>query len=370
MLRRTILISTAAFVLLPSLVPGAGQSRFERRRFQKQYREILRQYSDGAGTAAVDVLMAAEAAVVAEGGSQFVQSLRKAELAVIDEILPEGGPGLRPIIALHEKSYLRYRLNRRSMLIPHAREMVVELIGIYENSIGTKEGKVITSQMMASLAGHLQEARVDSAAANLYRRALILEGTNIAALIGLSFLHEQYGEYSEAVRLLATLVEIDPESGAAQLRLGVNLVRQGRENAGADYLQEALSEKNPRWIRSVAYQELARVLTDRDDLSGARALLEEGVKSVPDDPNLLIQLAYLSERNGSFSEDPALRLALRSSDDPEQLASPRFLYSELSGTTLDELRRGLEKQSDDHLSLLASALAAGSPRSGNREGQR
>ena len=92
----------------------------------------------------------------------------------------------------------------------------------------------------------------------------------------------------------------------------------------------------------------------------ARALLEEGVKTLPGDPSLLIQLAYLSERTGSFSEDPALREALQHPVGRVQQPSPRFLYSQMPTVALAELRRTLDRENDDKLYLLARALPGGS----------
>jgi tetratricopeptide (TPR) repeat protein len=370
MKRSTILICTLVLALLPTQLSGRGSRSFKAREYQKSYREILQDYSNGETDDAVSRLVAAEMAVVASGDTSVVQPLRKAELTAIRQILPDAGRALLPIIALHETTYLEYRQERQSILISHARELMVELIGIFIGNAETDEDKIIASQMLTSLAGHLQQVRVDSAAAGLYRRALQLDANNTTALIGLSFLHEQYGEYTESVRHLESLIEIDPLSGAAQLRLGVNLVRMEREEAGAIYLRDVLAGDNPSWMTSVAYQELARILADTEALAEARALLEEGVKKVPADPNLLIQLAYLSERNGSFSEDPALHLALRHSDGIAPEPSPRFLYSQLPTAALLELRRNLQRQSEDSLGLLATALAPKTSRNETEEGAR
>jgi len=364
MRRSTILISALALALAPTLAAGKGKGGFKRREFQRQYREILQQYSGGDMAGAVTALIEAETDAVATSGPKVLEPLRKAKLKVTRELLTTEAEVLIPVIALHEEAYLTYREREQAELIPGAREMVVDLVETYVDSADSAAGRVTASQMMTSMAGHLQEMHVDSSAAALYRRALDLDEHNITALIGLSFLHEQYGEYPDAVRLLETLVEIDPWSGAAQLRLGVNLVRMGREESGAIYLRDVLNDRNPTWMRSVAYQELARVLTDSNKLQEARTLLEEGVRTLPDDPNLLIQLAYLSERNGSFSEDPALRLALRYTEGQPPQASPRFVYSQLPEMALTEMRQILERQMEDNLQSLGLALTpatAGQP---------
>ena len=355
MRRLAILISAVALTLVANLAAASSRDGFKQRDFEEQYREILRQYSAGE-SAAVEALMEAETAIIAATGTELLVPMRKAELKVIHQVVAADSQALLPIISLHQTAYLLYR-DQPSTLIPHSREMVVDLIETYARHTQSPEERALASDMMTSLAGHLQEARVDSAAGTLYRHALGLESANATALIGLSFLHEQYGQYSDAVRYLEDLIEIDPERSAAQLRLGVNLVRMGRENSGIRYLREVLEGKNPTWMRSVAYQELARLLTDKGELAQARALLEEGVKTLPDDPNLLIQLAYLAERNGSYTDDPALRLALRHSEGRDQVPSPRFVYSQLPETALAELRRDVARQVDDNLSVLAAALS-------------
>ena len=359
-MRSKIFICALALTLWQGLAVGAGKGKFPKREYQRQYREILQRYSTGDRQGAVEALVEAESRNLATGGDAFVDPMRKAKLRVINDLLPTGVDVLLPVIALHEKAYLTARDRRLAMLIPQARMMVIELIELYAGNVDTAAARAYASRLTTSMAGHLQEAKVDSTAAGLYRRALELERNNPAALTGLAFLHEQYGEYEDAARYLERLVEIDPVGGAAQLRLGITLVRLGREESGTIFLRDVLAAKHPAWMRSVAYQELGRILTDEGELRQARTLLEEGVKTLPDDPSLLIQLAYLSERTGSFSEDPALREALQHPVGHVQKPSPRFLYSQMPTVALGELRRTLERENDDKLYLLARALPGGS----------
>lgn len=358
-MRSKILICALTLALSQTLAAQAGKPSFPKREYQRQYREILQRYSTGDREGAVETLVEIEAGYLGTGGDAFVEPLRKAKLRVINDLLPADIDVLLPVIALHERAYLAARDLGLKMLFPQARSMVIELIELYAGNVETAAGRTYASLLSTSMAGHLQAAKVDATAAGLYRRALELDRDNPAALAGLAFIHEQYGEYEDAVRYLERLVEIDAVSGAAQLRLGITLVRLGRVETGTIFLRDVLAAKHPAWMRSVAYQELGRILADEGELRRARALLEEGVRDLPGDPSLLIQLAYLCERTGSFSEDPALREALQHPTERAQQPSPRFLYGQMPTVALAEVRRTLDRENKDKLYLLARALPEG-----------
>ena len=353
-----------ALGLLLLAMGSSHAAGFRKRSFQESYREALELCGGGDSTAAAAVLVEAETRALAEVKHDSLARLRRAELKVVRELMQVDSEVLLPLSGLYEQAYLVYLERSDAVLISHSREMVLELAGMYARSRTDADGNVRASLILTSLAGYLQAAKVDSVAGGLFRQALVLDESNGAALMGLSFLDEQYGDYADALHNLESLVDVDRHSGAARLRLGVMYVRLGREEVGSSYLREALNPEYPPWVRSVAYQELGRVLLDRGQLEEARTLLETGVRELPADPNLLIQLAYLSERNGFYSQDPALQQALRGPSTDGAIGSPRYRYSQMPTEALVPVRRELAILRQGASETLAQALAEHDGRKG------
>ena len=355
-MRAQAITATLVILLLPLSAGASEPKSFKKKDFQKQYRQVLGRYADGDFEGAVTTLVDLETAVVAEHGAKVLNRMWKAKLQVLRDLMLEGGlEVLAPVTLLHEDAYVAYLDMGSSPLTRHARTMAADLVQFYSEQVESHESQVMAGGLMSSLAGRSQDAYLDSAAAELFALALETDSRNVAALQGLAGIYERRGEYERTVSYLEHLTEIDPPNREGRLRLAINLMRLDRQREAGETLRQLVEEPDSDWILSLAYQELARILTDNADFTSARALLEEAVRRLPRDPSLPIQMAYLSDRDESVDGDIDLLVSLRRcAEDGSE--SPRYHYSQIPKSALEDLRRALRQERDDLLLLLAAAL--------------
>ena len=358
-MRAKAITAALAILLLPVLASAAEPKSFKKKDFQKQYRRVLERYAEGDFEGAVSTLVELESAAVTEYGVKVLNRMWKAKLSLLRDLMVDGGlEVLAPVTLLHEDTYVAYLDLGSSPLTRHSRTMTADLVQFYAEQGDSQESQLMASGMMASLAGRFQEAYLDSAASELFALALDVDPRNVAALQGLAGIYERRGEYERTVLYLEELADVDPLNREGRLRLAVNLVRVDRQREAGETLRQLVQEPENDWVLALAYQELARILTSNGDFSSARALLEEAVGRLPRDPSLSIQLAYLSDRDESADANTDLLLSLRLCA-AEGSESPRYLYSQVPKSALEDLRRALRRERDDRLVVLAGALDGG-----------
>lgn len=356
---RTALFRSLILALAPALI-GVGPARanagdtVELADLPGRYRTILDLFSTGEQDRAVGDLIELETRLVEEPGGVSIKALWRSKLRVIRELLGAGNGILVPIALFHEQAYLEYLRRDQSALATHSRIMAVELIEVYAADSEQSPDLVLASNILTSLAGHLQRYYRDSDATALYYQAIRYQPTNVTAHLGVAAIHERHGDYKLAIRHLERLISIDPECDEGRLRLGVNLARAGRLDESAATLRPLLSVERPSWVVSVAYEEAARVEVERGDLEAAHAMLVEAVERFPHDTTLPIQLAYVADRAGAH-DDPNLAKALRQGSD-QSSSSPRYVYSQAPVDDLEVLRIELKGETAPHLATLADAL--------------
>jgi tetratricopeptide (TPR) repeat protein len=355
-MRAKAITATLAILLLP-LLAGASESKsFKKKDFQKQYRQVLGRYAEGDFDGAVTRLVDLESATFAEHGAKVLNRMWKAKLQVLKDLMLEGGlEVLAPVALLHEDAYVAFLDLGSPPLARHSRTMAADLVQFYSEQVASPESQVMASGLMASLAGRFQEAYLDSAAAELFALALEVDSRNVAALQGLAGIYERQGDYKRTVLYLEQLTALERTNREGRLRLAVNLIRLDRQREAGETLRQLVEEPQNDWVVSLAFQELARILTDNGDLASARALLEEAVARLPRDHSLSIQLAYVSDRDEPADGESDLHLSLRRCA-AEGHESPRYLYSQVPRSALEDLRRALSRERDDRLLLLAGAL--------------
>ncbi|TNF83167.1 MAG: tetratricopeptide repeat protein [Acidobacteria bacterium] len=355
-MRAKAITATLAILLLPLSAAAAESKSFKKKDFQKQYRQVLGRYAGGDLEGAVTSLVDLESAALTEHGAKVLNRLWKAKLQVLRDLMLEGGlEVLAPVTLFHEDAYVAYLDVGNSPLARHSRTMTADLVQFYSEKVESHESQLMASSLMASLAGRFQEAHLDSAAVELFALALEVDSRNVAALQGLAGIYERRGEYERTVSYLEQLTEVDPPNREGRLRLAVNLIRLERQREAGETLRQLVEEPDSDWILSLAYQELARILTENGDFTSARTLLQEAVHRLPRDPSLPIHLAYLNDRDESVDGDVDLLVSLRRSA-ADGSDSPRYLYSQIPRSALENLRRSLRQERDHRLLLLAAAL--------------
>lgn len=346
---RTLCLLLGIVLAWPAQAAAPGRARLK-----AVYREALETLGRGDRDGAREAVLALETAAIDGGRPDAIPRMRRYQAKVLEDLLPAGSEAMVPVILLHERVYLGHRQAGRPLLALHARTLAVDLARSYA-AHGGDGARSLAGRMLTSLAGHLQAAAVGTVAADLYREALALEPDNPAALSGLAYLREQRGDYSGALLLLEELVARHPEDAEATLRLGINRLRTGALDAAASALESLLGADRPEWVRALAYQELARALVDRGQGERAQRLLLEAVAALPHDSSLVIQLAYLTDRE----DDPVevdLQGALERLSDRVSVA-PRYRYSRMPVTALERVRRELADREAPQIVTLTRILS-------------
>lgn len=352
-------LALAAFLLTCGLMLPAPGSPARRGRdlgdFPHQYRLILERYARGELEPAVAELVAAEMSLFERQGEQIIDRMWRAKLAVIRELMSTASDVLVPITVLHEGAYVTYLDLGASSLAIHTRTMIIELAEYYAGKASDQRRRVVASDLLTSLAAHLQSSFMESTAAQLYERAIRVHPENVAALLGLAGIRERHGEYEDALAHLESLVLLDPENHEGHLRLGVALTRLDRFDEARGVFDRLLASEPPEWVLSVGYQEAAHNLAAQGRTMAAWDLLEEGVERLPGDSTLQIQLAYYSDRATSGIGGYRLDEALRAQEAPVGTA-PRYRYSEAPRMSIAAVREELRRESAERLPLLGRAL--------------
>jgi tetratricopeptide (TPR) repeat protein len=327
---------------------------------QNRYRQILAAWAGGQTEKAAADLVALETSVVSDEDSGSRKRLLKAEEAVIHEI---GGANLEtlvPIAMLHHEVYRRYLQHGakgRSLLLVHSRGMTRDLAILYKEQSGSQGAALVSSRILTSLGGLLQQYAQQLPAAEMFYQAMAMDPHNTAAMMGLAIVYEKNSQYQSAVDMLGKILATDPGYGEARLRLALNQKRLGRTDEALKGLQDLAAAKEATWVTSVAAEELARLYMEKSSPAGAQKTLEAAIQRFPDDARLYVELASVLDRKGEVRGAQAVMekvLAMK----PSAQDSSRLLYNTTRQETFAEARRFLDENAHSRLSLLAEALGA------------
>jgi Flp pilus assembly protein TadD len=325
---------------------------------QVRYRQILAAWASGQTDKAITDLMALETSVVHDDDAGSRKRLLKAEEAVIHEIGAANLETLVPVAMLHHdvyRHYLELGAKGRSLLLVHSRGMTRDLAIIYKEQSGSEGAALVSSRILTSLGGMLQQYAQQLPAAEMFYQAVELDPRNTAAMLSLAIIYEKNSQAESAVSVLRKLLAAEPGNAEARLRLALSLKRLGKTDEARKGLVELADAKEPTWVSSLAAQELARLLSTQGSPAGAQKVLEAAIKNTPDDPRLYVQLAAVLDRKGEVRGAQAVMekvLSLRSAE-----SSSRFLYNTTRQETFAEARHFLDDNARSRLSLLAEALS-------------
>jgi len=266
-----------------------------------------------------------------------------------------------PIAMLHHEVYRRYLAHGprgHAVVLGHARGMTRDLAILYREQSGSEGAALVSSRILTSLGGMLQQAAQQLPAADMFQLAAEMDPRNTAALLGLATVFEKNARYEVAVDTLRRLLQADPDHAEGKLRLAVNLRRLDKTGEALPLLQElASSAKADDWVADLAAQELADLHRETGKLDAARAVLEAAVQRFPSDPRLYVQLASVLDRAGQARTAQDLMdkvMALKQQQTPETAA--RFLYNTVRDQTFQAARRFLDENAQSRLPVLAQAL--------------
>ncbi|HEX9942504.1 MAG TPA: tetratricopeptide repeat protein [Thermoanaerobaculia bacterium] len=343
-----------------SLGLRAGE-RMPAKRIEEIYRKILLDWSAGETARAPDELVELETAVAVDGEPNSRKALLKAEQAVIHQAGAADLEVLVPIAVLHHEAYRRMIEGGgrgRAMAMYHSRQMARDLAMLYSEQLGSQGASLVASRLLTSLGGLLLEAALQLPAGEMFQQAVDLDGRNTAALVALATLYEKNAQAESAVKLLRRALEADPGHAEARLRLAMNLKRLDRTDEARQLLEELTAATDPSWVTPLAYQELARLHSDRGRSSEAEKILRKGLERYPGDVRLSIQLAAVLDRRGAPGEASALVEKILASPSTGEAAASRYLYNAVRPEAFAEARSFLAENSRSRLPVLAQALSA------------
>jgi tetratricopeptide (TPR) repeat protein len=326
---------------------------------QTRYRQILALWAGGQTEKAAFDLMALETSIVRDDDAGSRKRLLKAEEAVIHEIGAANLETLVPVAMLHHDVYRRYLekgAKGHALLLVHARGMARDLAILYKEQSGTEGAALVSSRILTSLGGMLQQYSQQLPAAEMFYQAIALDPRNTAAMMGLAIVYEKNAQPDSAVDMLRKIIAVNPGYSEARLRLALNLKRQGKTDQARQALAELAGGKQD-WVTSLAAQELARLYSEQNKPAQAQNVLEDALKRFPEDARLYVQLAAVLDRKGEMRAAQSVMEKVLTLKPPMHDESARLLYNTTRQETFAEARHFLDENARSRLSLLAEALS-------------
>jgi len=338
-------------------------------RFQAAYLGALGHLATGDRSAAVAAVVDVERSGMAHGTAADV--LARGQLQVALDVSGGAGERLLPLIQLHEDLYVEHRLRGDTALAAHARRVTLGLIELYLRYGDDDDRGRVAAAALVGVAEQLLAYGNTLETLGILELALEHDPDHPPALLLLATLYELLGDSREAVSLLRRLEALtsagDPVGAEGRLRLGINLRRLGSLQPAVAHLESSLAADRPRWVRTVAYQELAALHVGERRPEQAVALLEQALERLPGQQRLYIQLAAIHESLGRPAQARtvlgALEARVRRGVGRER-DSPRLRYSEWSQEAIDRSRELFEQAAAARMPALAEALETFTARGG------
>lgn len=328
---------------------------------QPGYRQVLATLAAGDEEQALEELYVFETGVLGElPRPGKVETFWRFKLRVIRDLAAsQSVEVLVPIAVFHHDAYLLYRERRRPILAAHSRTMAGELAEFYASRAESQEANVFAGWMLTSFGSFHQQSRSVSTSIAVFRRALELDSANRAAIMGIAVSFERRADYERAIQALEQALRLDRENAEARLRLALCTARQEEAdmNTARVELERVIAEEaaDP-WVRSVAYQELARIYLEEDRTAEAESLIRRGLEELPGDQQLAIQLAAILDVRRRPKE--ALKVLGKIQTADWNQVSPRQIYDSWPIKGLAEARDTMREMMAVRLPLIADGLAA------------
>jgi tetratricopeptide (TPR) repeat protein len=266
-------------------------------------------------------------------------------------------------IALHETRYQQWRRAANPFEFEKVSMSALRELGdLYVSTSQHRDARSITAGLlthMAHMVGAARSAPRLEAASDLLEAAVEIDPDHPTARYSLAEALELLGRPVQALEHLDRLLELEPEDPRLRVRRALLTVKSGRLERGQLLLEE-LTTDGPVWVRDLATQELARLLTAAGRKEEAVALLREGLEELPRE-KLSLQLAALLDPHwmGSWEVLGAWLDTTQRDSGP----SARWIYEDEDGVNEKRvaLRRELGSAAAERSAALKSALSRTPP---------
>ena len=354
-----------ALLVVVAVAPVAGRpamaATLKAEEVQPGYRQVLATLAAGDEGQALEELFAFETGVLGEMPRPGkVEAFWRLKLRVIRDLAQsQSVEVLVPIAVFHHDAYLLYRERRRPILAAHSRTMAGELAEFYASRAESQDANVFAGWMLTSFGSFHQQSRSVSTSIAVFRRALELDPANRAAIMGIAVSFERRAEYERAIQALEQALRLDQQNAEARLRLALCTARQEEADrvAARKDLERVIAEEGAEsWVRSVAFQELARLYLEVGESEAAERLIRQGQAEMPGDQQLAIQLAAILDVRRRPKEALQVLGGVQTGD--WNHVSPRQIYDRWPTKGLAEARDTMRQMMVARLSLVADGLAA------------
>ena len=330
------------------LAPGGlhgKSSKMGPTEIQDGYRNVLSLLVSGDEAAALEALFELETAVVGDDRPwKRVEDFWRLKLRTLRQMLDaESLALLKPVILFHHDASQMYAEADRPFLASHSRIMSVELAEIYADRANSAAAREFSGWVMASLGALLWQPTSVISSADLFYRAQLVDPGNPTALMGLGTAYERNAKYEKAIEYLERLRGLDPENSVAALHLALCQMRSDEERRaeGLERLSELQQPEHPHWVRSIAYQEMARVQLANEDVESAEETIRRGLRALPGDQQLAMQLALVLDGQRRPKEALGVLTAIEPAEG--QASSPRLVYDLWEPAEMQEIRDRLRR---------------------------
>ena len=354
------MLAMLCLLLVPVSSSPAAAASLKPPEIKAKYRDVLGVLATGDLDGALAELMEFETKVVGDEQPWLrMESFWRIKLRTLRDLLNADTLDLlRPVIELHSEAYFAYGRAGRRFMAGHSRLMATELAEIYALRANYPEARVFSGSVLTNFGVVLWTPTNIVQSSDLFLRATAADPGNSLALLGLGTAYEHAGNYERAIRYLSGVLRLEGENHLASLRLALCQLR-----ASEDFLLEAtqslenLTQSDaPEWIRSIAYQELARQKLQAGDLDAAEALLQMGLRDIPRDQQLSVQLGSVYDLTRRPKE--TIRVLDAIPENGWDRVSPRQIYSAWEPVGVEETRARLRVEMDSGLEPLQRALGS------------
>jgi tetratricopeptide (TPR) repeat protein len=331
------------------------------------YRRALELLAGGDEPAARQALSALEAPLFTGPNAALPADVAEVEIELAQQLAAADPRSLLPVAVLHEALYRDALVRRESVLAVHSREVVFALADLYARRSGDAAGRHTAARLLLGLAAQLLRNAPPGLAERAFLQVLAFDEDDETARLYLAAGAERQGRYPEAAVQLERLLRSHPDHAEARVHLAVNLRRLGKTH-DADRLLAGLIQgpavAKEDWVLALAYHESGRALLAAGRLDEAERLLREGLKRLPGDEKLLVQLAGVFDLRHDPSQAREILAGVKPLPGSGESAS-RHRYTQISVAALDQTWSDLQHSVPESLPALAAALKGRKGRSGS-----
>lgn len=356
----------ALLLALGLVVAGSAQAAGGRidDSIRRAYPEILERWANGEQAAAIEALVELETSLVRDRKlARDIDEVWRSKLGVIRDAIGRGGNEvLVPVMLLHHDASRRYREVGHVHLAMHSGVMSAELAQFYAEKSTEPHAPLVAADLLVSLAGFHQHGLMVRRAATLYQQALDLDGSNVAAHVGLASMYERRGELPPALEHYQRACRIAPTDAEPCLRSAMAAARAGEHDHALRSLDRLLGGDIEPWMRQLALQVKAALHSGDAALGVARDALDQ----FPDSSRQAIQMAYLLERRRQSRQALEVLQQIEAAAEPE---SERYRYTRWPQTALDASRERFRRAAAAGCPVLQSAVHAPAPATEEASGE-